>query len=341
MKVQKKIKDYFKNKSIVLIGAAGFIGSSLAIYLSKINRKKLILVDNNEKNIFYLKKKLTGANINFYLGDIKDKNFLEKIFEDADIVINLAANKYIELCEISPEETINNNVFGLMNVISVAKSKKVKKILFTSSDKAANPTNVLGTSKLMGEKLITAANNIYSARFAQKKLPIFSSVRFGNVINSNGSVVEVFKYQIDNNLDLTLTDPEMTRFFMNVDECISIILIATYYSNGGEVFVPKMNSIKIKDLAEIFVSLSKKKIKIKIIGKFKGEKMYEELITEDEFSRTLENKDYFKIQSIFNNNSSNIKNLDFNNLKLYNSKTVINLNKKQIIAFLKKSKIAI
>lgn len=340
MKIQKKIKDYFKNKSIVLIGAAGFIGSHLAIYLSKINRKKLILVDNNEKNIFYLKKKLTGANINFYLGDIKDKNFLEKIFEDVDIVINLAANKYIELCEISPEETINNNIFGLMNVISVAKSKKVKKILFTSSDKAANPTNVLGTSKLMGEKLITAANNIYNARFA-KKLPIFSSVRFGNVINSNGSVVEVFKYQVDNNLNLTLTDPEMTRFFMNVDECISIILIATYYSNGGEVFVPKMNSIKIKDLAEIFVSLSKKKTKINIIGKFKGEKMYEELITEDEFSRTLENKDYFKIQSIFNNNTLNIKNLNFNNLKLYNSKTVINLNKKQIIAFLKKSKIVI
>ena len=341
MKIQKKIKDYFKNKSIVLIGAAGFIGSNLAVYLSKINKKKLILVDNNEKNTFYLKRKLTGANINFYLGDIKDRSFLEKIFEGSDIVINLAANKYIELCEISPEETINNNIFGLMNVISVAKSKKVKKLLFTSSDKAANPTNVLGTSKLMGEKLITAANNIYSPRIEKKKLPIFSSVRFGNVINSNGSVVEVFKYQKDNNLDLTLTDPEMTRFFMNVEECISIILIATYYSNGGEVFVPKMNSIKIKDLAEIFVSHSKKKINISTIGKFRGEKMYEELITEDEFSRTIENKDYFKIQSIFNYNSSNIKNLDFNKLKLYNSKKVVNLNKKQIIEFLKKSNIAI
>lgn len=341
MKIEKEIKDYFKNRSIVLIGAAGFIGANLAVYLSKINRKKLILVDNNEKNIFYLKKKLTRANINFYLGDIKDKSFLEKIFEDADIVINLAANKYIELCEISPEETINNNIFGLMNVISVAKSKKVKKILFTSSDKAANPTNVLGTSKLMGEKLITAANNIYNSTHTKKNLSIFSSVRFGNVINSNGSVVEVFKYQIDNNLDLTLTDPEMTRFFMNVDECISIILTATYYSNGGEVFVPKMNSIKIKDLAEIFVSLSKKKTKIKTVGKFKGEKMYEELITEDEFSRTLENKDYFKIQSIFNNNSKNKKKLDYGKLKLYNSKTVTNLNKNQIIAFLKKSKITI
>ena len=127
MKIEKEIKDYFKNRSIVLIGAAGFIGANLAVYLSKINIKKLTLVDNNEKNIFYLKKKLTGANINFYLGDIKDKNFLEKIFEDVDIVINLAANKYIELCEISPEETINNNIFGLMNVISVAKSKKNQK----------------------------------------------------------------------------------------------------------------------------------------------------------------------------------------------------------------------
>ena len=336
MKIEKKIKKYLQNKSIVIIGAGGFIGSQLSVYLSNITKKKLLLVDNSEEKIFYLKKKILKSNVNFFLGDLKDRNFLEKIFENIDIVINLAANKYIELCETSPEETVNNNIFGLMNMISVAKSKKVKKIIFTSSDKAANPTNVLGTSKLMGERLMSSANNIYD----NKQKSIFCSVRFGNVVGSSGSVIEVFKYQIKNNLDLTLTNPEMTRFIMSVDDCINIILEAIYFTKGGEVFIPKMNCIRIKDLAEIFLLISGKKSKIKIIGKLKGEKMYEELITEDEASRTIKFKDYFLIKSLFLDKLKE-KKLNFINhkIKLYNSSNVKPLSKKQIISFLKKLKI--
>ena len=188
------------------------------------------------------------ASVQFQLGDVRDRDKLVQAMRGIDIVLHTAALKHVILCEQSPRDAVQTNIQGVQNLIDAATVNQVERVLFTSSDKAVNPTNVMGTSKLMGERLMTAAN-------AHRRAggPIFASTRFGNVLGSRGSVIPLFMRQISRGGPVTLTDPEMTRFIMTLREAVHLVMESTFLARGGEVFVTKMPIARIQDLAKVMV----------------------------------------------------------------------------------------
>jgi len=210
--------------------------------------------------------------------------------EDIDIVFHLAALKHVPACEYNPSEAVKTNVMGTQNVIECAMETGVSAVVYTSTDKAASPTNTMGASKLLAERLISSADHWKGPRQIK-----FLSVRFGNIINSRGSVVPLFEKQIARGGPVTVTDPEMTRFFMNADRAVDLILESLAISQGGETFVFKMPVLKVGDLARAVVENSGKDVEMSIIGLRPGEKMYEELMSEEESARALETEELFII----------------------------------------------
>ena len=222
-------------------------------------------------------------------------------FEGVDVVFHTAALKHVVLSERSPEQIIQTNILGVQNVIEASRRCEVKKALFTSSDKAVNPTNVMGTSKLMGERLMTAANS-----HKRGEGPIFASTRFGNVLGSSGSVVPIFHNQIAQGGPVTLTDREMTRFVMSIEDAVKLVLNSSSLARGGEVFITKMPVFRIEDLAKAmiaelasFYGYETDQIAIKEIGSKPGEKLYEELMNQEETRRAIELPNYFSVLPAF------------------------------------------
>lgn len=290
------LDNYFQGKRIMVTGAAGTIGKELLKQLIQLKASEIIAIDLAESPIFYLYERYRGTIVNAFTCDICDSSHVERIMHDVDIVFHCAAFKHVSLGEISPYPLLKTNIIGLQNIIDAALKSRVKKVIFASSDKAANPTNVMGTTKLLGERLITAANNQDSMEY-----PIFSSVRFGNVIGSSGSVLCIFKQQISEGKNLTLTNKEMTRFFMTITEAASFVIQALVMSKGGEVLINKMPIFRIEDLcrAMILEFAQDKEISIDIVGNRLGEKLYEELVTEDEMSRSLNFGNFIAIKPAF------------------------------------------
>jgi len=292
------MEKLFRNKNVLITGGTGSVGRELAREILKYRPKVLRIFDIDETRRFELQQELGKfENVRFLLGDVRDRARLRYAIEDIDIIFHAAALKHVETCEYNPFEAIKTNVLGTQNVIDVAIEEEVGKVIFTSSDKAVNPTNVMGTTKLMCERLITAANYYRGAR----KI-VFSSVRFGNVVGSSGSVTPLFKTQIQAGGPLTATNPNMTRFIMQMPRALGLLLKATEMAQGGEVFIFKMPAVKVSDLASTMIEslapkfgYSPRRIKIKVIGSKPGEKMYEELMTDDEAGRALEIKDMFII----------------------------------------------
>ena len=219
-----------------------------------------------------------------------------------DLVFHTAALKHVILCERSPDEAIQSNILGVQNVISAALENKVKRVIFTSSDKAVNPTNVMGTAKLMGERLMTAANS----NKRHEGGPVFASTRFGNVLGSSGSVIPIFHNQIANGGPVTLTDAGMTRFIMSIQEAVGLVLDSAERAQGGEVFVTKMPVVRIKDLADAMIQdlaprygYKPGEIEVSIIGTKPGEKLYEELMSDEETRRAVELSQFFAILPAF------------------------------------------
>ncbi|MBV6517718.1 MAG: capsule biosynthesis protein CapD [Candidatus Brocadia sp.] len=295
------MKDFYNNKKILITGAAGTVGREIVRQLLFFKPGELRLVDNNESETFFLMEEYKNKNVFCFLGDVRDKEKIEKLSSDIDIIIHCAAFKHVILSEYNPFDVVRTNIIGVENVISAARKCNAKNVLFTSSDKAVNPTNVMGTSKLMGERLVTAANAVKS-----NTQTIFSSTRFGNVIGSRGSVVPVFMKQIRNGGPVTVTDMRMTRFVMTIEESARLVLKSVTISKGGEVFVTKMPIVRIPDLAEVMIEFLAPRygyrpsdIKIEKIGAKPGEKLYEELMSEEEVHRSLELKDMFVITPAF------------------------------------------
>jgi len=292
------MKKLFKNKNVLITGGVGSVGQELAREILKHHPKVLRIFDIDETRRFELQQELGKfKNARFLLGDVRDKGRLRYAIEDIDIIFHAAALKHVEACEYNPFEAIKTNVLGTQNVIDVAIEEEVNKVIFTSSDKAVNPTSVMGTTKLMCERLMTAANYYRGPRDI-----VFSSVRFGNVIGSSGSATPLFRAQIQAGGPLTVTNPNMTRFIMSMSRALGLLFKATEMAQGGEVFAFKMPAVKVSDLASAMIeSLAPKcgyspsKIKTKVIGSKPGEKMYEELMTDDEARRALETKDMFII----------------------------------------------
>lgn len=292
--------NYWTDKNVFITGACGTVGKELIKQLKELGANEIVGIDNNESDLFFLDQEYRNEdNMRFYLCDIKNRDQLIRLIEGTHIVLHAAARKHVIINEISPTEAIYTNIVGTQNVIDAALTNNVQKVIFTSSDKAVNPTNVMGTSKLMGERLMTAANASTRDRY-----PIFSSTRFGNVLGSNGSVIPIFQGQIERGEDITLTDPEMSRFVMTVDEATRLVLESVALAKGGEVFVTKMPIIRIEDLANAMIRILKDRgidnnTQIKVIGAKPGEKMYEELINDEEVRRTIEIDDFFAVLPAF------------------------------------------
>lgn len=305
--------DFFQNKRVLLTGVCGTIGQELLRQLlEEYEVAEVIGVDNNESELFFLEQKfLEYDNSSFFLADSRDKEKLGRLMRGIDIVFHTAAYKHVVLCERSPFESVQTNILGVQNIIEAATENNVQRVLFTSSDKAVNPTNVMGTSKLMGERLITAANS----NLRLEDGSIFASTRFGNVLGSRGSVIPIFREQIKKGGPITLTDPDMTRFIMSIRQAVQLVIDSVVLAQGGEVFVTKMPVIRIKDLAEVMIKElanyyghSTEDISINIIGSKPGEKLYEELMTQEETRRTVELARYFAVKPAF---ASLYKNIDY------------------------------
>ena len=295
------MKAFYEGKKVLITGASGTVGRELVRQLSFMHPTELRLVDNNESEMFFLMEAYKDRNVFCFLGDVRDGEKLHKLSEGIDIVIHTAAFKHVILSEYNPFDVVQTNIMGVDNVIRAARACGVKHVLFTSSDKAVNPTNVMGTSKLMGERLITAANALRS-----DSSTVLSSTRFGNVLGSRGSVVPLFMKQIRSGGPVTVTDKRMTRFIMTVQEAASLVLKSVVISKGGEVFVTKMPVVRIPDLAQAMIDIlapmygrSPAEITTTETGAKPGEKLYEELMSEDETHRALETRDMFVVTPAF------------------------------------------
>ncbi len=290
-------RDYFKNQTIVVTGASGTVGSELVdVLLREHQPAEIRILDNNESALFLQGQRYTnGGRVSAFLGDVRDRDKLEEVFVGAHTVFHLAAHKHVYLAEYNSFDTVQTNIHGVQNVIHAARRAGVANVLFTSSDKAVNPTSVMGTTKLMGEKLITAANITGSHGST-----VLASVRFGNVLGSRGSVVPIFAKQIREGQALTVTDERMTRFIMSVSEAAALVIRAVMLARGGEVFITKMPVVRILDLAQAMIELLAPRygrdpadIKMTYIGSKPGEKLYEELMSDEETHRSQELEDMF------------------------------------------------
>ncbi|MBL9037521.1 MAG: SDR family NAD(P)-dependent oxidoreductase [Archangium sp.] len=276
--------EFVENRVVLVTGAAGTIGSALCRALAP-KVKALRCFDHSENDLFFLHQSLKSfPRVTPLLGDVRDLDRLRFAMNGVDVVFHTAALKHVGLGEYNPFEVVQTNLLGLNNIIRSTLDANVERVVFTSSDKSVNPTNVMGASKMMGERLIAAANEIRGTRRTR-----FAAVRFGNVIGSRGSVVPIFAQQLLRGEPISLTDEGMTRYVMTIDEAARLVIEAGGRLRGGEVFVTKMRALKVIDLAHAMAELlSGGKVKIDLIGARQGEKLFEELISLDEMSRSLE-----------------------------------------------------
>lgn len=305
------ISSYIENKVIMVTGGGGSIGSELCRQIARFNPKELIIFDIYENNAYDLQnellRKYENLNLKTLIGSVRDRKRLNSIFKEyrPQVVFHAAAHKHVPLMEDSPGEAIKNNVLGTLNTAELASEYGVERFVLISTDKAVNPTNVMGATKRMCEMVIQSIDKESNTEFV--------AVRFGNVLGSNGSVVPLFKKQIAEGGPVTLTHKDITRYFMTIPEASQLVLQAGAYAKGGEIFVLDMGQpVKIYDLAENLIRLSgyipNEEIEIKVTGLRPGEKLYEELLMDEEgLSETPHKKIFigkpgeFKLEKVKNN----------------------------------------
>ena len=281
----KNIKELIHNKVVLVTGGGGSIGSELCRQIIRFEPKRLVIVDIYENNLYDIEQELKynypNAKIDAIVASVRDKDRLNEIFNEFKpyLVFHAAAHKHVPLMETSPLEAIKNNIFGTYNVVNCADEYNVKRFVLISTDKAVNPTNIMGATKRLCEMIIQAKNKVSNTEYV--------AVRFGNVLGSNGSVVPLFKKQIAHGGPVTVTHKDITRFFMTIPEAVSLVLQAMSGAKGGEIFVLDMGEpVKIYDMAKKLIKLSGLEpdvdIPIKVTGLRPGEKLYEEILMQEE-----------------------------------------------------------
>ncbi len=283
-------QNLIKNKKIFLTGGTGSFGQAFTNKILKMKPKKLIIFSRDESKQWDMRKKYEHSkNLKFFIGDIRDKSRIKSVLsDDIDYVIHAAATKIVPTAETNPEECVKTNIIGSTNLIEACKEKKIKKVIGLSTDKACNPVNLYGATKLAADKLFIAANDFEKNIFSK-----FSVVRYGNVLGSRGSVVPFFKKINKEKGYIPITDKKMTRFIISLNESVDFVIFALKNMYGGEIFVKKIPSMNIIDIAKAINSTPK----FKYIGIRPGEKLHEQMISEDDSIATYEFKDYFKILS--------------------------------------------
>ncbi|MFA6451652.1 MAG: polysaccharide biosynthesis protein [bacterium] len=300
------MKNMFEGKIILVTGGTGTVGRAIVEKLLGYDPATVRIFSRDESKQYDFQKDHFGERrLRFFIGDVRDKERLIHAMENVDFVFHTAAMKHVYACEYNPFEALKTNLLGAKNVIESSLEAGVHKVMFTSSDKATNPCNTMGVSKLFGERLVTAANY-----YKGKHKTILSSVRFGNILGSRGSVLNVFKRQIEAGGPITITDPEMTRFVITKPQALEFVFNATRLAKGGEIFIPKMPVARVQDIVDAMLELyaapeKRADIKTKLIGQQAGEKVYEELMTDEEVTRAVETDDMFilkpQIPDLFEN----------------------------------------
>ena len=289
--------SFLKGKNILITGGSGSIGQAL-INKAIMDKAKLIRIFSNDENSLYEIESKLGEkhNLEFVIGDIRDEDTVSEIVKNIDVVYHAAALKHVDRCELYPFEAMTVNVIGTKNITRACLKANVKKMILISTDKAVNPIGVMGATKLLSEKLISAES------VHNKSSTVFASVRFGNVFHTRGSILPRIENQIKQGGPITLTDPRMKRFFMTTEDAVKLITSATMLAKGGETFVLKMPLLRLKDLFEAMKDIIAPKygykpnqIKTKIIGIRPGEKLTEYLLTTFELEHVLETNEFFII----------------------------------------------
>lgn len=282
--------DFLKGKTVLVTGGTGSFGQNFIERLFNLGVcKKIIVFSRDEFKQHQMQQKFVNPKLmRFFLGDVRDLSRLERAFSGVDIVVHAAALKQVPALEYNPLEAVKTNVLGTQNVIDAALDAGVRKVLLISTDKAVNPINLYGATKLCAEKLWIAAN---AYRSIKESSTAFSVVRYGNVIGSRGSVVEILKEQQKTGLAI-LTDAKMTRFFMTIDQSVDLVLYALRMMKGEDIFVPKLPAMKMPDLISAIVP----DCEIKVVGIRPGEKLHEMLLNNDEAKRTRDAGKYYVVE---------------------------------------------
>lgn len=304
-----KNQQWYIGKEILITGGTGSLGKTLVKILSThYNPKGIRIYSRDEFKQFEMKKQFKDSKvpISYLIGDVRDENRLSLAMKGVDVVIHTAAMKHIPSCEYNPLEAIKTNILGSMNVVRAALNTLPLRVMNVSTDKAVSPLNLYGMTKGCSEKLFIHSN-VYGAC----RIPRFSCCRYGNVLGSRGSVIPLFREQIKKYGTITLTDKEMTRFWISLDDVAEFLLQSIVEMKGEEIFIPKMSSAKVIDIIEAMAP----GIEIKEIGVRKGEKLHEVLINKQEWEYTLDCKDHFKILNYIINGRG---------IQSYNSKDNIN-----------------
>lgn len=278
------------NKLLITGGTGSFGNAVLNRFLNTNNFSEIRIFSRDEKKQDDLRKRVNNNKVKFYIGDVRDRDSLVPAIKGADFIFHAAALKQVPSCEFFPIEAVKTNIFGTDNVLTAAEEFEVKKVVVLSTDKAAYPINAMGMSKALMEKVMVA-----KSRFLDSNKTIICGTRYGNVMASRGSVIPLFIDQIKDNKPLTITDPNMTRFMMTLEDAVNLVLYAFEHANQGDLFVQKAPSATIDTLAKALIELYKSTSEIKVIGTRHGEKLYETLVNKEDMTKAEDLGEYYRI----------------------------------------------
>lgn len=280
----------FSNKVLMITGGTGSFGNTVLNRFLDTDVKEIIIFSRDEKKQEDMRIALNNDKVKFYIGDTRDYNSIAQAMAGVDYVFHAAALKQVPSCEFYPMEAVRTNVLGTENVLNAAIANKVKRVILLSTDKAVYPINAMGISKAMAEKILVA-----KSRIVQKGGPIFCATRYGNVMASRGSVIPLFIEKIKAGLPLTVTDPDMTRFLMSLEDSVDLVIHAFEHGQQGDIFVQKAPASTIQVLTQAIQEIFSSNVDVKIIGTRHGEKLYESLISREEIAKAEDMGEYYRI----------------------------------------------
>lgn len=323
-----KNNKFWKNSNVLITGGCGSIGSCILENLLQYNCKQIKIFDNSEEKLFYLNKKYKDYdNIRYIIGDIKDENKINSAMHEIDYVFHVAALKHVALCEYNPEEATNVNINGTLNLTRMARINKIKKFLLISTDKAANPINCMGISKLMAEKITLNAGIT--------KETSFGVIRLGNVVGSSGSLIQIIKENIKNNLPIYVRGKNTTRFFIEKENCAKFIIETMELFENKQIHIPIMKSYNIYDLVQLYKNNIDNNCEIILQDLLPGEKEHEILFTKEELTHIIKENNRYIINTPINIPNSIIENKINCNIQYFNSNNHYKFNENEILKFFK------